>query len=259
MRKLFVLCVAVISLQLAEAQKQDHPIKGDPFFSLKLQVGEKVGNIFSRTISFKGDSFPEVALRVSGTALYTVTDNSATRPMFSEIGRYDGRPEHHADSIIIADGGRNITYNGKASLSTDGSGILYNSFIWGAPPATLKVGDSWTVNLPQPWELGGTGTQTITVMEIDATNNAIWLKREGSGEGYFDNDYKQVDITKDGKKIKMNVTPGASHWVGYTCFKNGLTVSDELLVDRPVTLTTDSLQYTAMQREYILLNEMPAQ
>lgn len=55
----------------------------------------------------------------------------------------------------------------------------------------------------------------------------------------------------------MNLTPGAAHWIGYTSFKNGLVISDELMVSLPVTLAAGDLRYTATQREYILLNEMP--
>ena len=57
----------------------------------------------------------------------------------------------------------------------------------------------------------------------------------------------------------MNITPGTATWTGYTTFKNGIVMADELLVTRPVTLTTDSLHFTASEREYILLNAMPAE
>jgi hypothetical protein len=72
-----------------------------------------------------------------------------------------------------------------------------------------------------------------------------------------DNDIKQLSINKDGKATKMDIVPGSSHWIGYTIFKNGMVVSDELMVTRPITLNSDSLSFKAEQREYILLNEMP--
>ncbi|MGZ3834105.1 MAG: hypothetical protein ACXVB0_11325 [Mucilaginibacter sp.] len=226
------------------------------FFTLNVKNGEKLGNIFSRTISFKSDSFPEVCFRIAGTGIYAVLDNSPSKPVFDGTFRYDGRPESHS-KVEISNWGRTVSYDGKSSTNTDGSGLLFNALIWGTPPEKLKKGDTWKVNITEPWELGGRGTQTITVMDIDESNNTIRLKREGSAEGFYDNDRKELNITKDGKTIKMALTPGLSHWIGYTTFKDGLVISDELLVTRPVVLTGDGLKYDASQREFILLNAMP--
>jgi hypothetical protein len=150
-----------------------------------------------------------------------------------------------------------FSYNGKPGVNTDASGVMFNSLIWGEPPSNLKKGDSWKITIPQPWELGGAGTQTVTVMDVDKKNNTITLKREGGSDGFYDNDAHQISITKDSKTLKMNVEPGTSHWIGYTTFQNGLVKSDELLVGRTVTLTPDDLKYEAFEREYILLNTMP--
>jgi hypothetical protein len=233
------------------------PAHSSLFFTLKLHVGDEIGNVFSRTISYKGDSFPEVALRVSGTGIYKVMDADAESPVFEGWFHYDGRPETHYTHIKVTDRGSYMGYDAKPSLNTDASGVMYNSFIWGVPPTAVRPGDTWTVDIPGAWELGGPGRQTITVMDIDERNGVIRLKREGGAEGFFDNDYKQVSITKNGAPLKMTLTPGAAHWVGYTSFKNGLVISDELMVSRPVTLAAGGVEYTATQREYILLNAMP--
>lgn len=257
MKKLACLIPAVLCIwSFGQAQKEARTFAGHPFFDLKLQLGERIGNIFSRTISCQSDSFPEQVFRISGTGIYTVTDTCAASPAFDGVFRYDGRPESHS-KVKVSGGGKNVSYDGQASINTDGSGVMYNSLIWGIPPAKIRVGDTWLVSIPQAWELGGAGVQTITVMEIDAVNNTIRLKREGSGEGYFDNDARQMEIVKDGKKVRMDIQPGTAHWVGYTSFKNGLVVSDELMVTRPLTLTSGEVRYEAMQRQYILLNAMP--
>jgi hypothetical protein len=238
---------------------RDHLIDSKKIFTLNVKNGEKLGNIFSRTISYKSktDSFAEVVSRVSGTGIYTVLNSDPQKPAFNGEFRYDGRPESHG-SVEIRDEGKTNIYNGKPYTNTDGSGLMYNSLIWGTPPDKIKSGDTWTVTIPQPWELGGSGTQTITVLDIDEKNNTIMLKREGTSEGFYDHDAKNVGIIKDGKTIKMDITPGQSHWIGYTIFKNGLVISDELLVTRPVTLTSDNFKFEALEREYILLNAMPA-
>jgi hypothetical protein len=56
----------------------------------------------------------------------------------------------------------------------------------------------------------------------------------------------------------FRVLPGRSHWSGYTTFRAGIVVSDELLVERAVTLVSDKLGRVAGQeREYILLDAAP--
>src|SRR6202007_1877946 len=102
---------------------------------LNIKKGEKLGNIFTRTISYKSktDSFTEVAYRVGGTGIYTVLDNNPAKPVFDGVFRYDGRPESHG-RVEISDNGKTNVYNGKSYVNTDGSGLMYNSFIWGTPP-----------------------------------------------------------------------------------------------------------------------------
>src|SRR5579872_6650303 len=63
------------------------------FFRLNTRVGERIGNIFSRAISYKSADFPEIVRRVSGTGIYTVVGNDPSAPVFDGLFRYDGRPE----------------------------------------------------------------------------------------------------------------------------------------------------------------------
>jgi hypothetical protein len=226
------------------------------FFKLNLKTGERLGNIFSRTVSYKSDDFPEIVYRAGGTGIYTVIDSNPAAPVFDGVFRYDGRPESNY-KVAVSDNGKTVSYNDKSSTNTDGSGVLFNSLIWGTPPVKIHKGDSWQVKIPQAWELGGSGVQTITVVDIDAANHTVRVKREGNSEGFYDNDAKQLSITKDGKTTRMDISPGASHWIGYTTFKNGLVISDELMATRPLTLTSENQTFKAQQREYILLNAMP--
>jgi len=171
-------------------KKADHRTNSEKFFKLQVKQGEMLGNIFTRTISYNGDGFPEVVSRNGGTGIYTVIDNNPLKPVFDGVLHYDGRPESKG-RVEISDTGKTNIFNGKSYLNTDGSGVMFNSLIRGNPPG------------------------------------------------------------------KIAVTPDTSHWIGYTMFKNGLVISDELLVSRPVTLTADNLKFDAVERKYILLNAMP--
>jgi hypothetical protein len=130
--------------------------------------------------------------------------------------------------------------------------------LWGTPPDALASGTSWQVNIPQAWELGPAATQTVTVVSLDPSSHEITLKREGSGAGAYDNDKKQVQVKKDGREYTVDVAPGNSHWIGYTTFRQGIVVSDELMVERDVILSAPHFPRTeAKERQYILLNAAP--
>ena len=255
------MLIIAISIYTTIAQKKSSPPKSvssssDWYFKPEFKKGDVLGNIYSRAIAYSGDGFADLVQRVSGSSTYTVLDENPVKPVFTETDLYDGRPAGTGTSTIEFSGQAN--YNGQTFMNSSASGLLYSELVWGKLPATLHEGDTWKTELKQPWELGGPGWETITVMQTDALHHTIMLKREGSGEGYYDHDAKQLPITTtSGKKLNMDMTPGTSHWTGYTIFKNGVVISDELLVTRPITLKSDSLSFSGKQREYILLNAMP--
>ena len=122
----------------------------------------------------------------------------------------------------------------------------------------VQKGASWEVPIPDAWELGPPGKQTVAVILADPTNHSIVLRREGQGEGFFADDKTEIPVTKGGKTYTAQVVPGEPPWVGYTTFREGVVISDELLVERPLTLISADLEKTpASEREYIFLNAMP--
>lgn len=256
------LIVIVTPLFLTGIQRSAEPqapkLAASIFLEPKLQVGQKLGNVFSRTVSYKAEGIDEVVRRTSGTGIYVVTANSPAGTALDGQFRYDGIPEFKAKAEI-KDGGRTVCYDGKCSAATDASGVLYNPLLWGDPKGSIHNGLSWDVSIAEPWELGPPGKETVTVIEVEPGDHSATLKREGAGEGYFANDSKQIHISKDGKSYLVDVNPGRAHWIGYTRFREGIVMSDELLVDRPVTLTSKEMgNIAAQERQYILLNATPA-
>lgn len=222
----------------------------------RLQPGEIYNNVFSRAISYHAEGIDELVRRASGTGSYKVISAIPDGYAFDGEFRYDGRPVSRGKTEI-KDHGRTQCYDGKCSPTLDGSGAFYNALLWGEPKE-LHPGMTWTVNIAQPWELGPAGEQTITVESMDAATHTVTLKREGSGAGWFDSDPKQIHITRGDQKFTADVAPGNARWSGFTTFRQGVVISDELLVERPVKLSaTDLGTLNGMQREYILLNAMP--
>lgn len=252
-----LLTILVFANLLFAAKGSGSDLNADVYLSPKLRMGQVMSNIFSRTISFKPEGADEAVWRASGTAIYTVVDNSLANLALDGQFRYDGRPQS-TGKTVIKDSGKTLCYKEKCGLNTDASGLLYNPFLWGSPKGTLHSGTNWEVSIQEPWELGPAGKETVTVLLVDPKNHSVTLKREGTGEGFFADEATQIHITKAGKSYLVDVAPGKAHWIGYTTFREGVVISDELLVDRSVTLSSKELaSITTSQREYILLNAMP--
>ncbi|WP_147313907.1 hypothetical protein [Deminuibacter soli] len=256
MKKLIPAVLLLTAYFTANTQTQTLQETPDAYLVHHFNIGERFGTVFSRTITITGDGFTTNVARISGTGDYTVTGNNAQQTDFAVVFLIDGRPEDKC-SIVLKDSGKTLVYNGKPFTNTDASGLSYNPLLWGMPQAKLTKGMVWEIDIKQPWELGGPGRQRVEVLETDAAGRQVTLKREGDGDGAFFGDRREADIVKDGKTIRMQITSGKSHWTGYTIFKNGIVISDELMVTRPLTLQTDSLRLPATQRQYILLNQRP--
>jgi hypothetical protein len=227
------------------------------YFDAKLTAGQKIGNVFSRTIAFRAEGMDDSVRRAGGTADYEVVDPSPEDTKLKADVLYDGYPRQ-LGTAEYREHGSVACWQQKCQPLTDASGPLFNPVLWGTPPAVLAPGTSWQVNIAQAWELGPAATQTITVISVDAASHEITLKREGAGDGAYGNDKKQVQMKKGGRECTVDVAPGRSHWIGYTTFRQGLVKSDELMVERDVTLSAADFPKTpAKERQYILLNAAP--
>ena len=255
-------------LSTAPAFAQDRQPAGSPhvshsssslYLQPRVQLGQKLGNIFSRTTAYKADNIDDTVRRISGTADYVVTESSPERIIVGGVFQYDGRPESKGKTEI-KDHGRVLCWEGNCAAAVDASGLLYNPNLWGVPPGLLRKGTQWPVVITQPWELGPPGNETVTVISLDPADHTVTLQREGTGNGFFDNDARQLHLTRNGNTYIADVFPGASHWIGYATFREGLVISDELLVERPVILSSKELgTVKGTERQYILLNAMPEQ
>jgi len=255
MKKIFMTAILIGAFSTAAVFGQSKKVPSNSYFIPTFRTGEKFATIFSRTIAVTSGDFPSVVRRISGTGNYTVTDNNDQTTKFDALFVYDGRPEDRS-KVSFLDSGKTISYNGKLLSNTDASGLSYNPRLWGTAPKEIKPGVSWETKIDSAWELGGAGSQKITVLSIDPVNHAVTLKREGDGEGALAYDEKEMDIVRNGNKIRVKITPGKTHWVGYTIFKNGIVISDELMMTRALTLSYEEQRFTAKQRQYILLNQM---
>jgi hypothetical protein len=106
---------------------------------------------------------------------------------------------------------------------------------------------------------GKNGVQTVTVIHVNPQTRSVTLMREGSGEGFYSaSDLNSVQLIRDGQTESFDVTPGKSHWRGYTTFVEGVIFNDELTVTRDdVLLGKNGKIVNAAIRRIMLLNASP--
>lgn len=233
------------------------------FLRPELKVGERLSDVFSKTVSTRGEGFMEKVDRISGTADYTVTGVTAKAIVFDEDDRYDGHPASGLlhDIEILRDGITNC-FAGKCRINDQTSGLVFNPLLWGNAPEQLRAGMSWDVAIPAPWEIGPAGTGEVRVLRVDPRNGVITLSRTGSGAGLSSDDQsreksgKPMQITTTaGKTIEVSLIPGKASWSGCTTIRRGIIVSDVIMVLRHVTLVSrNGDRFEGEQRSYTLLN-----
>ena len=188
-----------------------------------------------------------------------MVNNSPDQPVFRSRGRYDGKPSTDGTAQMRDHGKLYCPANtDKCEPDRETSGVLLNTFIWGSPVGKLKVGETWNLSLDAPWELGPPGRQTITVLSLDAKNHEVTLKREGSGTGWFDDDRHQMKVKCDGKEYEVDITPGETHWTGISVFREGITISDEIIETRKLTISSKEFgTATINERQFTILDQCP--
>jgi hypothetical protein len=115
----------------------------------------------------------------------------------------------------------------------------------------LIYNNIYRVILPSPW-------RAVLPRYGAMATGSVTLLRRGSGEGPFDNDAAQIKLSKDGKEYVMDSKAGKASWSGYSTIARGIIISDELLVERTLSLSSNEVgEKTGFQRQYILLSQMP--
>lgn len=225
-----------------------------------LKTGERITDVFSKTVSIKGQGFDEYVGRIAGSGNATITRIIPKAISFSQTYRYDGYASGAGNSEILSDQ-MTICFQGKCRIDDETSGVLFNPLLWGPVPDEIHVGTSWKVTISKPWEIGPSGTEQVRVLRLDPLNHVITLLREGMGSGTSSDDLarqqsgKPLSITVAGKKIDVSLIPGASRWSGTTTVCRGVILSDEIMVERQVTLVSKTgRKFVGEQRSYTLLN-----
>jgi hypothetical protein len=237
------------------------PIQPDADFYLKPHpvAGQSISDITYRVISLYGPGIEDSVVQTpaTGTCTFLASDSPDIFRWSIDL-RMDGKLVLKAAEGDYRDGGTTMCFKGKCNFTTDASGPFFNPTFWGAPHGPLTAGQTWTVALKEPWELGPPGAQTVTVVSVDKVNGIAILKREGEGVGPYEGNHDSLLIKRDGKSYKVAAKYGNAHWVGQAVFQHGVVVSDELLCNTPVEITSPEIGTLQIQeRQYMSVLQHP--
>jgi hypothetical protein len=223
------------------------------------RAGDIVSDITYRVIATHGPGMEDNVWQVPATGTYTILSSDSPSVIKWNVSvRMDGKTVIQDADGDYRDDGKTMCFKSKCSFTTDASGPFFNPTFWGNPKGDLKPGMSWTVELTQPWELGPAGKQTVTVLSIDKVNGTVILKREGQGVGSYEGARDVALIKRDGKQYRVTVKRGDAHWVGQAVFQRGVVVSDELLCNTAVQLSSPEIgTIEARERQYMSLLQHP--
>ncbi len=253
--KLLALAALIVLCGGVRAIAQPAP----DYFHHTFTRGEHLSNVFSFMYSFRGPGFREQVRRVAGSATYVVTDVHNGRANFTGPYRYDGLASGTNAGYSLDVRTLMPIVKGHVTPDTQASGLALNRFLWGNPPDRLRAGQTWTVTIPTDWEMGPAGVQTVTVVQADPDHATVMLMREGRATAQKSSKSRGTSILINGKQVAVSVTSaGPTHWRGYTTFRSGIIISDDVLSERDVILATrDGRTFRAKERMIMLLNAVP--
>lgn len=232
--------------------------------SAQPQAGTVVSDVVFHVIALIGPGIEDKVTRAGGTGTLTIINGDTPDAIkYQGSFRMDGMGAIQDAIGEYRDHGRTSCELQpgpvKCQVTTDASGSFFNPTFWGEPTGELKPGMSWTVELKRPWEFGPPGTQTVSVLVVDATNGTVTLKREGEGQGTYAGASSTAIIKKSGKQYHVSMKRGQSHWVGEAIFRHGLVVSDELLCETAVEFSSPEIGTIAgRERKYMAVVKHPS-
>jgi hypothetical protein len=239
------------------------PALADPsgvFLSPQVKPGDRLAAVFSKAVAISGDGFDTHVGRISGDSSDEVASVAPDVITLHETYLYDGRPGGLV-TTEVRDHGATICTGGKCAPNDQTSASMFNPLLWGPVPTEISAGDQWKVVVAAPWEIGPAGEEEVRVVRLDAAQGLVTLERRGSGQGPSSDDAAQPEltITSKGRSLKVRIVPGETHWEGRATIIKGVTLSDEIMARRPVTLIADNGEtFKGEERVYTLYIQAPA-
>lgn len=234
------------------------PARSGPYLTAALKPGQRLDTIFSKAVAITGEDFDPLVRRISGTGSDEITAVAPDAISDHEEYVYDGRAAGSATFTIRNHGITDCDARNKCTVNDSTSATIFDSLLWGPIPGEVAVGSTWKAKVRTPWEIGPPGQEEISVVRLDPSLGLITLTRAGSGRGSSSDDavLNTFTIVSHGRSIKVKLRPGPATWHGRATFVHGVTISDEIMLTRPVELGGDNGQvFHGKERIYTLFTE----
>jgi hypothetical protein len=228
------------------------------YFTPAVKPGERIDTIFSKAVAITGTDFDPVVRRISGTGSYEIEAVTPNEITGFERYLYDGRPPGSGRVVIRDHGMTDCDAHGKCRTNDSTSASLFDSLLWGPVPDDIAVGNTWDVKVKTSWEIGPPGTEKVSVVRLDPGLGQVTLVRRGHGAGRSSDDavLGVFVVVSHGHAFRVKLKPGAATWEGRATFIRGVTVADEIMLTRPVELTSVSGRvFHGSERIYTIFTE----
>ena len=230
------------------------------FLTPQAKPGDRLSAVFSKAVAITGEGFDTHIGRISGDSTDEIVSVTADTITMRETYLYDGR-SGGAITVQVRDHGATTCVDGKCASNDQTSASMFDALLWGPVPENIAVGDHWKVAVTAPWEIGPAGDEEVRVVRLDAAQGLVTLERRGMGQGPSSDDAAQplLTITSKGRTLKVKIVPGETRWEGYATIVKGVTLSDEIMARRPVTLVAETGEtFKGEERVYTLYVQAPS-
>ncbi|HEX3913426.1 MAG TPA: hypothetical protein VHW71_07965 [Steroidobacteraceae bacterium] len=123
-------------------------------------------------------------------------------------------------------------------------------------PRSRKAGDNEPeVQLTYRDATALLNARQVTVVSLSNDGHEVTLRREGSGVGEGLDGKRTITIKRDGKDFAAKVQLLKTRWSGYSVYRDGILMSDELLTTSDVVAVAPGLaSIPGKARQYVLMN-----
>jgi hypothetical protein len=162
-----------------------------------------------------------VDLHQSGYYEFTdVTDTQAPYVTHSEVEGTDDSVSGMLDLVALTDSD-NDPQPAAGGSAAEYDMPLYNPAFFGAIPANVAVGTTWTFQGPA-WEFGPSVLETIKARTVDPAARELSLEIHGTGTGRPAATSGNLQVWLDAANAFVDVDFGRTTWTMYVTYRNGL-------------------------------------
>lgn len=139
-------------------------------------------------------------------------------------------------------------------------GFFYNQDFWGDPlSAQLRVGQTWRVTLPRPWQYGPAGSASVRVVKLSLAADSVTLQETGSGVGPSAGQIAHppsVTMSSADNSSRSSVVIGRGTWTAAITLHHGIVAESVIDVRENATIPASAMlpaRHITLENVYTLV------